>query len=227
MERESNGTEAVEEDRRRRVDWLAMSFGLATLVLVGGTAWLRFGPAARPEPPAVGSALPPLRLLNLDSSEPLVLLGLRGKVVWIAFWSASSSSGREGLARLEEVWKRLKPHSRFSMVAAAVETADPERVRAAVSAARATLPVYLAGRETCGRFGVNGADPPLHLLIDPQGRVAALARGAGRETIDRLASQARGWLDDIDPLRNTRFATTPAGPSPVPENPVVTVYRSR
>ncbi|MBV8127335.1 MAG: hypothetical protein JO114_06660 [Planctomycetaceae bacterium] len=51
---------------------MSVLLALVTLVLVGWTAWLRFGPASRPEPPAVGLALPPLRLLDLETAEPLV-----------------------------------------------------------------------------------------------------------------------------------------------------------
>jgi hypothetical protein len=192
MDFESEGIETCGKAPPGRIDWVTVFLGLATLLIVGWTAWLRFGPAPRPE-----------------TAEPLVLLGLRGKVVWVVFWSAGSPSGRESLVKLEAVWKRLKPHQRFTLVAAAVDSGQPERVRAAVAEVRSTLPVYLAGPETRRRFGVEDADPPLHLLIDPQGRVAALARGAGQETIDRLASQARGWLDELDPLRNTRFAAAP------------------
>ena len=211
MDPESSQIEVAVADDPGCIDWLTVFLGLATLVIVAGTAYLRFGPAPRPEPPAVGSALPPLRLINLETSEPLVLLGLRGKVVWVVFWSAGSASGREGLSRLEEAWRRLKPHQKFTLVTAAVDSVQPDRVRKALSDARSRLPAYLAGPETCRQFGVAGADPPLHLLVDPQGRVAALARGSGQETIDRLAAQARGWLDELDPLRNTRFAAAPVG----------------
>ena len=84
---------------------------------------------------------------------------------------------------------------------------NPTRRREAMAEVHATLPVYLATPETRRRFGVQDADPPLHLLIDERGQVAALARGAGQATIDRLASQARAWLDELDPMRNTRFAS--------------------
>jgi hypothetical protein len=188
-------------------DWLSLMMALVTVLIVGGAAWLRFAPPSSIEPPAVGSVLPPLRLLDLKSSEPLVLLGLKGKIVWLVFWSPGSQTGRKVLPQLEKAWRRLRPHGRFSMVAAAVDSPQSERAREAVAEIHATLPVYLATPETRHRFGVQDADPPLHLLIDERGQIAALARGAGPETIDRLASQARAWLDELDPMRNTRFAS--------------------
>jgi hypothetical protein len=197
------------EDGRppRRFDWVSLLMGLVTILVVACAAWLRFAPSSLIEPPAVGSALPPLRLLDLQSSEPLVLLGLKGKIIWVVFWSPDTQTGRAVLPQLEKAWRRLRSHGRFSMVAVAVDRAQSESARKAMAEIHATLPVYLATPETRRRFGVQDADPPLHLLIAERGQVAALAKGAGQETIDRLASQARARLDELDPMRNTRFAS--------------------
>ena len=65
----------------RRMDRVSVFLALATLEIVGWTAWMRFAPSPRPDPPAVGSALPPLPLIDLETSGPLILLGLKGKVV--------------------------------------------------------------------------------------------------------------------------------------------------
>jgi len=191
----------------RRFDWVSLLLALVTVMIVGGAAWLRFAPPSSIEPPAVGSLLPPLRLLDLQSSEPLVLLGLKGRIVWVVFWSPGTQTGRAVLPPLEQAWRRLRSLGRFSMVAAAVDSTQSERARQAVAEVHATLPVYLATPETRRRFGVQDADPPIHLLIDERGQVAAVAKGAGQATIDRLASQARAWLDELDPMRNTRFAS--------------------
>ena len=125
---------------------------MATVGIVGWTAWLRFAPAAPPRPPAVGSVLPPLPLIDLETSEPLILVGLKGKVVWVVFWSAGTPSGDATLSRLETVWRRLRSDRRFSLVAAAINVKDPEQVKAALARNHATLPAYLAGPETCRRF---------------------------------------------------------------------------
>ena len=79
-------------------------------------------------------------------------------------------------------------------------------MRAALARTHATLPAYLAGPETCRRFGAGLADPPLHLVSDAHGRIAAVARGGGEGTINRLEAQVQGWLEELDPLENTRFA---------------------
>ena len=209
---ETSHPQEIDESPSHRLDRVSVLLALVTLVLVGWTAWLRFGPASRPEPPAVGLALPPLRLLDLETAEPLVLLGAKGKVTWIVFWSAGSPSGRASLSKLEGVWKRLKSHRRFTMVTAAINSDQPERVRAALAEIHVTVPAYLAGPETLRRFGAELADPPLHLLVDGEGRIAALVRGAGQDAINRLAAQVQSWLEEMDPLGKTRFAkTNPAG----------------
>ncbi len=205
------------ESPRRRFDLVTVLLAAATLVFVAGVIWLRLGARATPEPPTIGSTPPPLRLLNLETSEPLFLLGLKGKVVWLVFWSADSNSGKEVLPRLEDAWKTLRGNRRFTLVAAAVDSDHPQRVREALGSVNAGLPAYLVTPETRLRFGVDNADPPLHVLIDADGKVAALVRGSGRGTIHRLAAQVRGWLDDLDPLGPTRFAfNRPYSPVRIP-----------
>ena len=206
MHFETGRPEATNVASSRRIDKLSVFLALATLVIVGWTAWMRFAPSPRPDPPAVGSALPPLPLIDLETSEPLVLLGLKGKVVWVVFWSAGTPSGDASLTRMDSVWKRLKADRRFSLVAAAVNSKDPQRVLDVLAKNHSTLPAYLAGPETCRRFGAGPADPPLHLLCDAQGRIAAITRGGGQGTIDRLEAQVQSWLEELDPMGNTRFA---------------------
>ena len=47
----------------------------------------------------------------------------------------------------------------------------------------------------------------MHVLIDPDGHIATIARGMNEQTIDRLASQARKLLDELGPSDDTRFAS--------------------
>ncbi|MFO0891576.1 MAG: TlpA disulfide reductase family protein [Isosphaeraceae bacterium] len=198
----------------RRVDRVSLLLTVATLAFVAGAIWLRLRTPELPEPPSLGSTPPPLRLLDPETSEPVFLLGLKGKVTWLVFWSADSASGKAVLPRLEEAWRTLRPHRRFALVAAAVDAGDPGKVRDVLGALHPRLPAYLATPETRLRYGVSQADPPLHLLIDAEGKVAALVRGAGKETVHRLAERIRGWLEDLDPLGPTRFARVlPAHPA--------------
>lgn len=194
------------DDAPRGFDVPAAAMTLVTLVALLWAAWLRFGPAAPPEPPAVGKTVPSLHLLDPATSEPLVLLGLRGKVVWISFWSATPPNGPADLAALGTVWKRLKPHAKFAMAAAAEESDRPDLVRAAVASARAEMPAYLAPPETLRAFGVRPGRLPLHVLLDPSGRVVSIAQGRDPATLSRLVDQAERALDEIEPLGKSRFA---------------------
>lgn len=175
-------------------------------VAVAWTVWIRFGSDADVEPPRVGAAFPPLRLLDANTAQPVVLFGLRGRVVWVTFWSASSPSG---LAELDRVWDRLGSRRGFSMVAAAVDAPSAGRIRTLVDRAKTSLPVYLAAPETRRAFGVTARNVPLHLLIDESGQVGAVAQGASRDTFARLVAQAERWLDEMEPLGKTRFASNP------------------
>ena len=212
----------AEEDAEpsRRMNSVSLILGALILLILGGTAWLRFGPVGSPEPPGIGAALPAVGLLDLQTLEAKVLLAVKGKVVWVVFWSARSRSGQSALPRLEHAWKRLSPHRCFTLVAAATDSGQPQLVREALGQVEGNLPAYLATPETVRRFGVGQADPPFHFLIDADGQIAATARGAGEDTISRLMAQARGWLDRLDPIGGTRFAA-------IPPSSVVTSRRLR
>lgn len=193
---------------KRRLDAMAGAMLLVTLIALGYAGWLRFGRSAAPDlaSATVGVGAPPLRLIDPETAEPIVLTGLKDKVAWIVFWSAASPSGRSCLADLESATRPLRRHRRFAMVAAAVELDDPAKVREVVREAEFKLPVYLADAETRRRFHAESVDPPVHVLIDADGRILATARAVGEPTIGRIAELARQRLDEIDPDGEMRFA---------------------
>jgi hypothetical protein len=188
----------------RGIDWASAAMASVAALAVGWALWLRFGPPSRAEPPLVGSLPPPLRLLDVKQAEPVVLLGLRGKVVWVVFWSARGPSARADLQELETIWRRLRARPQFSMIAAATDTDHPDEVRATLAEIKATLPAYLANPETRTAYGVG--QPPLHVILGEDGRVVAVARGGDAGTVNRLARQVEQRLDLLEPRHNTRFA---------------------
>jgi hypothetical protein len=201
--------------RRRRIDPISAMMSVVTVAAIVGVAWLRYGPASSSDRSsavelAMDAEAPPLRLLDVRTSEPMVLIGLGDRIVWVVFWSAAAPSGRECLEEMERAWERLRSHRRFAMVAAAVEVGNPASVRGVMEGGGIHLPVYLSSTETQRQFHVQGGDPPLHVLIDVGGHVIAMARHAGRPTIDRIADQVRRRLDELDPIGETRFATADA-----------------
>jgi hypothetical protein len=171
-------------------------------VALAATAWLRLRPEPLPQPPAVGSPAPLLKLTPVDA-PPVGLLGAPGKVTWLTFWSARSDP--KALVHLEAVWQRLKDRPRFAMFAVAVEADGAPLVRSARAAAGATVPTYLADPATRRGFGV--ARTPLHVLLDEEGRVADVATGSDPATFDRLRRRAEALLQEIEPLGKERLAS--------------------
>src|SRR5437868_6864296 len=106
--------EPPERPPRRGIEAMSGLMSVVTVAALIGAAWLRFGPSSSPEPPAVGAEAPPLRLLDLETSDPLVLVGLHGKVVRVVFWSAEAPSGRSCLSELAAAWQGLRPRRRFA-----------------------------------------------------------------------------------------------------------------
>jgi hypothetical protein len=191
---------------RRRFDWMSALLATVTVAALLGAAWLKSASLTNRSPLAVGDRVPVLQLIDLDSGEPVLMAGLKGKVVWIVFWSADGPSASSRLTAIARASIRIRTHRRFSLVTAAVSSGQPERVRAAVAESGIDLPVYLASPDSLRRFAAEKADPPLNVLVDADGHVIAIARGAGDATLERLADQAKRELDVLDPMGNTRFA---------------------
>src|SRR4051812_2602979 len=90
----------------RRFDSVSASMALIASIAIVWAAWLRFGPPPPPEPLSPGAMLPALRLVDPETNEPVLLIGLRNKVVWVTFWSAAASEADSDLVDLERVWSR-------------------------------------------------------------------------------------------------------------------------
>jgi hypothetical protein len=199
--------EPSDPPRRRRPDPVTVIMMAVTATALVGAIWLKTKGTPANEPPSVGAIAPPLRLLDRETSEPLVLVGQRGKIVWVVFWSATSPSASSSLAAIERASDPLRARRRFTMVAAAAaDTDQTAQVRAAVAESQVKLPVYLASALTLRLYGAGAGSLPLHVLIDADGRIAAIARETGTHTIERIAKQAARLLDEMAPEDDTRFA---------------------
>ena len=189
------------------IDWISalMALTASLMIAMSGYGWLMGGRTGEPkrERPAVASIPPPLRLIDPITGEPVVLIGLQGKVVWVSFISATSKDAQSDYDALSQVWKGLRLHQKFAMAAVASPTKDRARVTRLISGASERFPTYIASEETALAFGVDSSNLPFHLILDPSGKVAAIG-GAGMT--DRLAKDATQWLDEIEPSGWTRFA---------------------
>jgi hypothetical protein len=192
---------------RRRIEPQSAIMVIVTASALVGSAWLHYRSHPADEPLTVGSRIAPLSVVDLETSEPLVLAGHGGKVVWLTFWSVHSASASSSLKALERATKKLTGHRRFMQVVAAVDDdSKASQIRATLQSSGIDLPVYLAAAATLRRFGTSSADPPLHVLIGGDGRIIALARGGDEATMARLASMAQRRLEEFDPQGTTRFA---------------------
>ncbi len=195
------------ETDRPRIDWINAVLAVATSAAIGWVVWNHLGHTPPRNPPKVGTSPPPLRLLDVQTSEPLLLVGLRGKIVWIMFWSATAPADRAVIEDLASVTKQLQGRSRFSVVVVAVDRDSADAVKAASKALKGSLPVYIASEETQRAYGVTARQLPVHFLIDDDGQIGVIARGSDHATLARLADQAETWLDSLEPLGRTRFAS--------------------
>ncbi|MDG3003654.1 hypothetical protein [Paludisphaera mucosa] len=199
-----------------RPDRVSLVLAALTVALVAAAAWLRFGPGLFPKPVQVGEPMPPTRLAALHDPGSRLLLGVQGEVLWLVFLAADSTEAKAVLPELEAAWKRLRPDRRFGMAVAAVDEAGPDRARAALETYKGKIPLYLAGRDAPRSFGIEPAGAPWHFLVDPHGRVAAVARGAGADTVDRLSKMASDWLGALEPASESRFSLTRVGARAAP-----------
>jgi hypothetical protein len=189
---------------------LALAF--VAVVLLAGAAWLRFGPGLSSGRVVMGGPMPPTRLTGLHDAGSRLLLGVEGRALWLVFLPVEPAEPAAVLPALVAAWDRLKDDPRFGMAVAATDALGPEHARAALEPYRGKLPLYLAGPDAPRSFGVEASGEPWHFLVDPRGRVAAVARGSGEETVDRLAKMASDWLDALAPLPDVRFRLVLAVP---------------
>jgi hypothetical protein len=196
---------------RRRLEPSSAIMIVVTAVALLSAAWVHYRSRPAIETLTVGARVPPLEVLDLDTSEPLVLLGHSGKLVWLTFWSADSATASSDLKLLDQATRPLTAHRRFVQMTAAVEAGKAGQIRSMLRSSKLKLPVYLAGAATLQRFGTSKADPPLHVLIGPDCRIIAIARGGDGATIARLASMAQQQLEELDPAGTTRFAAACPG----------------
>lgn len=191
------------DDEPRGRDRFNLALAVVALALLAGAAWLRFGAGSAAS--VMGEPMPPTRLSGLHDAGPRLLLGMEGRILWLVLLPVEPAEAEPVLPELVAAWDQLKDDPRFGMAVAATDPLGVEHAGAALETYRGKLPLYLAGVDVPRSLGVEASGEPWHFLVDPQGRVAAVARGSGKETVDRLARMASGWLDGLAPAVEARF----------------------
>jgi len=100
-----------------------------------------------------------------------------GKVVLISFWATWCEPCKHELPLLQEIWQRLQEKG-FELVSIAVDPPDLEsQLRQMVRRYRYKFPVLLDQEtEVSNRFNPT-MDLPFSILVDRQGRIAAIHQG--------------------------------------------------
>jgi hypothetical protein len=176
-----------------RPDRTSPILGLIALVVLGYTAWLRFGPRPWPEPPAAGSAAPPLVLRMPGEDSPRLLLGLRDQVAWVVFEPSRRGDVSEEPDGIAPLRRFARSHPLFRLIVAA-----PDGEEAGAPDRDAFYP-----EATRRAFGAKAL--PFHVLIGEDGRILGTARGDDREALEGLLAVARERLKRLEPTPPDRF----------------------
>lgn len=183
-------------------DRASAAMALATALVLAVVIGVQCRPEPIGDPPGAGATAPPLGLIDARTNQPTLVFARPERVLWVAFWSPRTPGATQ---ELERIWRRFRARKPFMLVVVALDAGDAARLEKSLGDSAPELPIYVATAATRRDFGV--AEPPLHFLIDEDGRVVATARGDG-ENLEGMATAAEGLLDAIDQPRD-RFARIP------------------
>lgn len=162
---------------------LILALVLASLGYVGVGAIQLWRAPARPGP---GQLAPPLVGTTLDG-EPFDLAALRGRVVLLDFWATWCRGCITWLPIAQRLHHELGP-SGLVVVGLSVEHDDEASVRRTVAERGLVHPQLIIDPDVQARFGMFQL--PTYWLIDREGRVAGVWRGAFDEALARARIEA-------------------------------------
>ncbi len=139
--------------------------------------------AMEPRRPGRGEPAPALTGTTLDG-RPFDLAGLEGQVVLIDFW-ATWCAGCTTWLPIAQRLQREYGDDGLVVVGASIEHDDVASVREVVAARNIAHPQLVVGPDAQSRFGTYVL--PTYWLIDREGKVAGVWRGAFAEATARQA----------------------------------------
>lgn len=135
--------------------------------------------------PAVGD-IPPAYVGKTADDTPVMLDGLKGKVVVLSYWATWCPHCLKELPVLENIQRAVGPEH---LQVIAVDT-EPWRVfRRVERQLKPTVHLQLAydpGDKGQQAYGVNAI--PLMVIVGRDGRIAAIHRGYGEDAIDGIVA---------------------------------------
>jgi hypothetical protein len=153
------------------------------------------GPPARPaeEEAGVGKAAPAFSLERLDANpdpkskreQRLALADLEGRIVVMSLWTAGS---QPSVAALPEVMEATAPFADAAVTLLAINDRDGREAAGKAVAALPQRPTVLLDAKGLVRtnLGLSKLETPFHVVVDREGRIAAVIRGADAEALDAL-----------------------------------------
>lgn len=161
----------VEPTVGRRASWVMVAPALVGLALQ--VVWLA-SHVNDVRPLVSGAVAPPLGLMRIGPfgpvGTPVAIEG--GKVTVVEFWATWCKPCRKSLPKLNAIVERFP-----DVQVVAVNLDDPVAARALFDAAHYTMTLVADDGAASERYGVTSI--PHTVVIDPSGRVRAVARGTG------------------------------------------------
>jgi len=165
--------------------------GVALLAAIAG-GWLQHRSREVPVPPGVhvanvGDLRPDVALLDLDGHERR-LAGYQGKRVLLNFWASWCGPCRAEMPALSAAQRKFADQGDIVL---GIAMDEPDRVRTFLGTHPVSYPILigqLASPSTSLRFGDTEEVLPFSVLLDENGRILAIHRGA----LD--APQLEHWL---------------------------------
>lgn len=165
----------------------ARAAGLALLAIpLAGMAYLAVGAvelSLAPARPGPGEPAPALVATTLDGQR-FELASLQGQVVLVDFW-ATWCAGCTTWLPIAQRLQRDYASRGLVVVGASIEHEDAAAVQRVVAERRLEHPQIIVGPEVQARFGTYQL--PTYWLVDREGRVAGVWRGAFDEVLARKA----------------------------------------
>jgi thiol-disulfide isomerase/thioredoxin len=180
---------------KKRALWI----GFAVLLVAVAIAATRLTALQGRPPDGSASGKPAPEFAGIDAwinSPPLAMSALRGKVVWIDFWTYSCINCVRTLPAVRAFYARYKP---FGLEVVGVHSPEfdfekkPANVRAAVSKLKIPYPVALDGEMDTWRAYGNSYWPRVY-LVDATGRIRYDHAGEGGD--DDIERNLRALLEE-------------------------------
>jgi len=163
--------------------------------------------ADQDEPPRQGAPAPDFTLPDLTGKQFTLSL-LRGKVVFLNFWAIYCAPCRWELSSMEAIYNEYRDKD-FEMLAVNVDDGSVERVKKWAKRYNLTFPILKDGEELPVSEAYRTNSIPTTLIIDKNGMIAEIVRGAREWDKEDVRSMLDSLLNE--PVSGEK-ATAPSIP---------------